>query len=72
MVSSKVPSGTAIPTLKTCPWCGGGLAFTRAYPVMMLAPGDPRHPHEADVPEAFRTIQAWVCLTPLCRYRESA
>jgi hypothetical protein len=37
-----------------------------------MIPGDVRSGGEENVPEAFRTIRAWVCATPHCRYRESA
>ena len=57
---------------KTCPWCGGALGYTAHYPVMHLAPGDVLVVSDKDVPQGLRTVPAWTCQTPLCRYRESA
>jgi hypothetical protein len=37
-----------------------------------MIPGDVRSRGEENIPEALRTIKAWVCATPHCRYRESA
>jgi hypothetical protein len=64
--------GTGQPMLKACPWCGGGLAFTPAYPVTRLAPGVARRLREEDIPAPLRTVPAWICTTPHCRYREPA
>jgi hypothetical protein len=38
----------------------------------MIPGDDARSRGEENVPEALRTIKAWVCATPHCRYRESA
>lgn len=62
----------SLPVLKSCPWCGGALVFTRAYPVTRLAPGESRRVRDEDIPESLRTVPAWTCQTPLCRYREPA
>ena len=64
-----VPHGRA---LKMCPWCGGPLAFEPFYPVMRLIPGESPKFCEEDLPTALRTVPAWVCETPLCKYREKA
>lgn len=74
MLEGKRPQDAAAarPAVKPCPWCGGLLAFTRAFPVMRLAPGESRPVRDDHIPEAFRTVAAWTCRTPLCRYRESA
>jgi hypothetical protein len=58
--------------LKACPWCAGPLAFTPAYPVTHLAPGEATSVREEDIPAALRTVPAWICTTPHCRYREPA
>jgi hypothetical protein len=60
------------PTLKVCPWCGGGLNFTASYPVTRLAPGESRRLREEDIPALLRTVPAWTCATPHCKYREPA
>jgi hypothetical protein len=57
---------------KRCPWCRGRLVFTPRFPVREMIPGEPRDFREHDVPEALRTVAAWVCGTALCRYREPA
>jgi hypothetical protein len=60
-------------SVKTCPWCNGSLVFEPRYPVMRLIPGaTTRVPREDDVPEPLRTVAAWVCGTPHCRFREPA
>lgn len=58
--------------LKACPWCGGTLAFEAAYPVTRLAPGEARTLREEDIPAPLRTVPAWTCTTPHCRYRAPA
>jgi hypothetical protein len=57
---------------KSCPWCGGRLELQKGYPLRRLIPGDARARADAHIPEAMRTIRAWVCATPHCRFRESA
>jgi hypothetical protein len=37
-----------------------------------MIPGEVRARGEANIPEALKTIRAWVCATPHCKYRESA
>lgn len=37
-----------------------------------MIPGEARAWTISDVPEALRTIAAWVCERPYCRYRDSA
>jgi hypothetical protein len=59
--------------IKTCPWCAGALQFDGSFPVVRLVPGDTRlATREQDIPEPLRTIPAWVCQTPHCKYREIA
>jgi hypothetical protein len=68
-------SGTTIAkpnTLKACRWCGGPLVYQPHFPVLRLAPGEPQLPADAQVPHALRTLPAWVCSTPFCKYREKA
>jgi hypothetical protein len=60
------------PRLKGCPWCGGALAFSPAYPVTRLGPGESKTIREEDIPEPLRTVPAWTCTTEHCRYREPA
>jgi hypothetical protein len=61
------------PVLKACPWCGGALNYTAAYPVTSLAPGEARAMRRLeDIPAPLRTVPAWTCTTPHCRYREPA
>lgn len=55
-----------------CPWCGGRLQLAPAFPRHAMIPGDVSAWADGDVPETFRTVRAWVCGTPHCRYRESA
>lgn len=57
---------------RSCPWCKGRLELRPSFPLRQMIPGDVRARSEEDVPEALRTIRAWVCATPHCRYRESA
>lgn len=74
MVQHKGPQAnrSAPPAVKTCPWCGGALGYTAAYPVTRLAPGESRRMRDEDIPEVLRTVPAWTCQTPLCRFREPA
>jgi hypothetical protein len=65
-------ASTAPPVLKTCPWCGGSLKFDPIFPVARLVTGDSRPFREADIPASLLAMPAWVCATPLCRYREPA
>ena len=58
--------------LKTCPWCRGRLVFEPFYPVMRLFPGSPAILSEGRVPEPLRTVPAWACNTPHCKFREPA
>jgi hypothetical protein len=37
-----------------------------------MIPGDARARADDNIPEALRTIRAWVCSTPHCKYRETA
>jgi hypothetical protein len=37
-----------------------------------MIPGEARAIVEVNVPESLRTISAWVCRTPHCKYREAA
>ena len=55
-----------------CPWCRGRLVLQPSYSILGMIPGDARARADADVPEALRTIRAWVCATPHCKFRESA
>jgi hypothetical protein len=55
-----------------CPWCRGRLELKPSFPIRAMIPGDVRARGEEHIPEALRTIRAWVCATPHCRYRESA
>ena len=58
--------------LKLCPWCGGQLVFEPYYPVMRLIPGESLGLSEENVPPTLRTVAAWACETPYCKYREKA
>jgi hypothetical protein len=58
--------------LKVCRWCAGPLAFTPAYPVTHLAPGEATALRDEDIPARLRTVPAWICTTPHCKYREPA
>ena len=64
-----VPQG---PGAKSCPWCQGRLELQPRFPLRQMIPGDVRAGSGEDIPEAFKTIRAWVCATPHCKYRESA
>jgi hypothetical protein len=55
-----------------CPWCRGRLVLQPSFPLRQMIPGDARARAEEDIPEALRTIRAWVCATPHCKYRETA
>jgi hypothetical protein len=37
-----------------------------------MIPGGARARADDDIPESLRTIRAWVCATPHCKYRETA
>ena len=64
---------SAIPGMqKRCPWCQGTLVWKPSFPLRAMIPGEVRARGEDHIPEALRTIRAWVCATPHCRYRESA
>ena len=68
-------SGTTVPKaapLKTCRWCGGTLVFEQYFPVLRLLPGEPPGPADDQIPQTLRTLPAWVCSTPFCKYREKA
>ena len=58
--------------LKRCRWCGGPLVYEPHFPVLRLVPGEPQTATDAQVPRALRTLPAWVCCTPFCKYREKA
>jgi hypothetical protein len=64
----------AVPSrvVKTCPWCRGPLAFDARFPVVRLMPGATRFARHDEIPEPLRTVPAWVCGTPHCKYREIA
>jgi hypothetical protein len=64
--------GTGQLPLNACPWCGAALNFTPAYPVTSLAPGEARSVRLENIPAPLRTVPAWTCSTPHCRYREPA
>lgn len=66
---TRVPPGKV---LKMCPWCRGPLAFEPFFPVMRLIPGESPTVRDEDLPPALRTLPAWVCETPFCKYREKA
>jgi hypothetical protein len=55
-----------------CPWCGGRLELQPSFPRQAMVPGEVRAWTDWDVPEALRTVRAWVCSRKYCRYRESA
>lgn len=57
---------------KSCPWCHGRLELQPRFPLRQMIPGDVRAGIGEGIPEALKTIRAWVCATPHCRYRESA
>jgi hypothetical protein len=65
-------SGRFVPGLRPCPWCGGRLDLQDGFPLKRLIPGELHVRGEEQVPEALRTVQAWVCSTPHCRFRERA
>jgi hypothetical protein len=58
--------------LKACPWCNGRLVLDVRYPVTRLIPGEVRCFRDDQVPERLRTVAAWVCDTPNCRFRAHA
>lgn len=55
-----------------CPWCQGRLVLQPSFPLRQMIPGDARARADDNIPEALRTIRAWVCSTPHCKYRETA
>jgi hypothetical protein len=56
---------------RVCPWCAGELGFAAAYPLAALVPfALAESIQAAQVPVEFRSVPAWVCRTPHCRYRE--
>ena len=61
------------------PWNAEALSMVRGpagvaaeFSPAAMIPGEMRAPSRRPHPEALRTIRAWVCATPHCRYRESA
>lgn len=60
------------PGVRSCPWCQGHLVLQNSFPLRQMIPGGARARAEEDIPEALRTIRAWVCATPHCKYRETA
>jgi hypothetical protein len=48
------------------------LKFDARFPVARLVRGESRDEAPLDVPAALQALPAWVCATPLCRYREPA
>ena len=71
MSDRRMNAGTTS-SVKLCPWCQGRLVLEPSFPLRNMIPGDVRARGEDDIPEALRTIRAWVCTTPHCRFRESA
>lgn len=61
-----------ITTGRACPWCKGRLVLESSFPLRQLIPGEVRARAEQNVPEQMRTVKAWVCSTPHCKFRESA
>lgn len=59
-------------SLKHCRWCGGRLVFEPNFPVLRLLPGEPQITPDDQIPPTLRTLPAWVCSTPFCKYREKA
>ena len=57
---------------RACPWCGGPLVLEPRYPRRSLIPGACGVTSDDHIPETFRTVRAWLCATPHCRFRESA
>jgi len=62
-------SGTGV---RACPWCLGPLVLQPSFPLRQMIPGDARARADENIPEALRTIRAWVCSTPHCKFRETA
>lgn len=58
--------------VRPCPWCRGRLVLEPSFPLRQMIPGDARARSDDHIPEALRTIRAWVCATPHCKYRETA
>jgi hypothetical protein len=65
-------AGAAYRAAKVCPWCGGALKFDPQFPVDRLVAGESRLLRYADLPSSILALPAWVCATPLCRFREPA
>ena len=65
-------SGMTSAAGRRCPWCNGRLELRNRFPLRDMIPGEARARAEEGIPEALRTIRAWVCATPHCKYRESA
>jgi hypothetical protein len=70
--ASRESNGRGKQALKTCPWCRGHLVFNPSYPLNQLFPGSPSVPSVDRLPEPLRTVPAWACKTPHCRFREPA
>lgn len=70
-IEGRQSEGDAALGVRFCPWCRGRLELQPSFPLRQMIPGDARVRAEPNIPEALRTIRAWVCSTPLCRYREA-
>jgi hypothetical protein len=59
------------PASPLCPWCHGELILSTSSSLDELVPGGVRARAGSDVPPEVRSIAAWVCQTPHCRYRRA-
>lgn len=65
-------NGEEVLGVRMCPWCRGRLVLQNSFPLRQMIPGEARARAEDNIPEGLRTIRAWVCATPHCKYRETA
>jgi hypothetical protein len=59
-------------TGRACPWCNGRLVLQSSFPLNRLIPGELHARADEGIPEQMRTVRAWVCSTPHCKFRETA
>jgi hypothetical protein len=68
--SSRAEQFAPLPLPRTCPWCHGQLSLKAGSALEELIPGGIVARPNGDLPLELRSVAAWVCDTPHCRYRK--